>query len=51
MRDSKKDKWLTTFGDLMALLFALFVLLISFSEINSLKYKSCNLISFIEMQR
>ena len=34
MRDSKKDKWLTTFGDLMALLFALFVLLISFSEIN-----------------
>lgn len=32
-------RWMVTFADLMALLFALFVLLLSFSEINSDKFR------------
>jgi chemotaxis protein MotB len=37
--DQKSDGWLTTFGDLMALLFALFVLINSFSEIDAESFK------------
>ena len=35
----QSESWLTTFGDLMALLFALFVLINSFSEIDADSFK------------
>ena len=39
-KNTSGEKWLVTFSDLMSLLFALFVLLISFAEVDAEKFKA-----------